>query len=72
VNTQVSKVFGNNVRQLRIANGLTQEALAETAHCHANYIGGIERGERNCTLEIAAAIAHALRTDLSDLVRGIS
>jgi len=41
------KVFGDNVRRLRKAKKLTQEKLAEAANCHPNYLGGIERGERN-------------------------
>jgi ribosome-binding protein aMBF1 (putative translation factor) len=71
VKSPTSKKFGTNVRRHRLALGLTQEALAEKARCHVNYLGGVERGERNCTIEKAAAIAHGLGSDLSELFRGV-
>jgi DNA-binding XRE family transcriptional regulator len=63
--------FGRNVRCTRISLGITQEILAEKAGCHANYVGGIERGERNCTIDVAASIAVALGVSLSELLAGV-
>jgi transcriptional regulator with XRE-family HTH domain len=54
------KRFGQRVRQLRLARQLTQEGLAELARLHPTYIGGIERGERNVSLDNLLKIARAL------------
>lgn len=63
--------FGAAVRRRRAALGLSQEALAERAGLHRTYIGGIERGERNVTLRVAAKLARALTTSFADLVRDV-
>ena len=60
--------FGRAVRRLRTARGLSQEQLAERSGSHPNYIGGIERGERNPSLLKISAIAKALRTSAAELL----
>lgn len=64
----LSKSFGEVVRAHRSVLSLTQEALAERAGVHATYIGLVERGERNCSLDVSAEIAKALDTSLSKLI----
>lgn len=56
----ICKKFGNRVRELRTAQRLSQEVLAQKAGLHRTYIGGIERGERNISLENIQKIAQAL------------
>ena len=63
----IQKQFGERVRELRLAKGLSQEELAFRAGVHRTYLGGIERGERNPSLKNIAAIAKALDVSLSQL-----
>lgn len=53
--------FGERLRELRLARGLTQERLAEIAGLHKNYVGEVERGLRNVGLDNIVLIARALK-----------
>jgi transcriptional regulator with XRE-family HTH domain len=59
--------FGLSVKRLRLAAQLSQEELAERAGLHRNYIGGIERGERNAGLKAIFALARGLQRDPAEL-----
>jgi transcriptional regulator with XRE-family HTH domain len=59
--------FGARVRELRSLKSWSQEELAERAGLHRNYVGGVERGERNVGLDNIAAIANALGVSVTDL-----
>ena len=63
----ICKKFGVRVRKLRVAQGLSQEVLAQRAGLHRTYIGGIERGERNVSLENIQKISSALNITLDKL-----
>jgi transcriptional regulator with XRE-family HTH domain len=63
----VKALFGKSVRALREERGYSQEELAERAGLHRNYVGGIERGERNVALENIAKLAKALAVQTRDL-----
>lgn len=60
-------IFGRYLRDLRLSQGITQEALAERAGLHPTYIGGIERGERNLGLSNLLKLATALNVRPSAL-----
>jgi transcriptional regulator with XRE-family HTH domain len=59
--------FGSTVRKLREERGYSQEQLAEHAGVHRNYVGGVERGERNVALENIIKLAKALSVPPSEL-----
>lgn len=65
----VTLVFAENIKNLRRAQNLSQEALADKAGLHRTYIGAVERGERNITLINANRIAEALGVELSECLK---
>ncbi len=64
-------LFGKRVRELRTDRGLSQERLAELSNLHRNYVGGVERGERNIGLINIVELAHALGVKPQELLAPI-
>ena len=58
-------LVGWNLRRLRVAKALTQEALGLLVECEPSYIGRIERGRENTTIATLEALADVLDTHLS-------
>jgi len=69
---EILRLFGERLRELRTERSLTQEQLAELAGVDRNYIGQIERGERNVALVNIVRIAHALKVQPSDLLISVA
>lgn len=65
--SELSKKVGQRIRNYRTGAGLSQEKLAELSGCHPTYIGQIERGEKNATLESIEKISSSLHISLSEL-----
>ncbi len=62
------KIVAQNVRALRLARGISQEKLAERSGLHRTYVGSIERGERNISIENIDRLAAALDVAAVDLL----
>lgn len=56
----LQRLVGRNLRQLRLERGLSQEEFAEILGIHRTYMGGVERGERNLTLQSLERLAERL------------
>lgn len=65
--SEIAKIIGQRVRNYRTEKGLSQEKLAEMSGCHPTYIGQVERGEKNATLESIEKITSAMGVPLSKL-----
>lgn len=64
----ILKILGKRIAQARIEKKLSQEKLAELSGLHKNYIGSIERAEKNPTIVVLNRIANALNISLADLL----
>ena len=71
MNIELSKAFGTVVRNRRTEMKFSQEELAHQAGLHRTYIGMIERGEKNITIENIDKIASALKLSISELFNHI-
>lgn len=60
--------IGQNIREIRRARGLTQQALGVELEIDRTYVGSLERGERNLTLDTVVALAERLGVDVLELL----
>lgn len=56
------------MKRLRLSQGLSQEKLAALAGLHPNYIGSIERAERNISIDNIEKIAEALAVPVAAML----
>lgn len=60
-----------NVRRLRTEKGLSQQAFALECDMDRTYVGGIERGERNVSIDNIERLAASLGVEPAELLRSI-
>lgn len=68
---KLAVIIGGRIRAARKKAGLSQEKLAELAGVHHTYIGQLERGEKNATLDSIYRVSSALKLPLSTLFEKI-
>jgi transcriptional regulator with XRE-family HTH domain len=66
---EILKKFGKRVKELRKTHKYTQGDLARLSGLHPNYIGMIERGERNPSLLNIEIIANSFGVSISELMK---
>ena len=62
--TDINLIVSRNIRKARLAQGLSQEALAYKAKLHRAYIGQVERGEKKIGLTNLQKISIALEKEI--------
>ncbi len=67
----LSRELGLRIRNYRKQKKISQEQLAEMCSLHPTYIGQVERGEKNVTIESLYKITSSLEISLSDLLQNI-
>ena len=68
---RVQAAFGSRLREFRVARQLTLEMLADRADLHPNYVGAVERGERNLSLYNVWRLAHGLGLSAAELMQAL-
>ena len=68
----VRQVFGANLRRHRETLRLSQEDLAEKANLHRTYIGSVERGERNVSIDNMERLSAAVGKKIPDLLEEVA
>jgi transcriptional regulator with XRE-family HTH domain len=67
--TAIAIKFGRVLRAQRECRGLSQEALADLAHLNRSYLGEVERGDAQPSIETLKKLADALGESLSSLIK---
>jgi transcriptional regulator with XRE-family HTH domain len=64
---QGRKLVGRSIRRIRVDQNMSQERLAFDSGVDRSYLGGIERGEENPTVDVLDRIAEILAVELQEL-----
>jgi transcriptional regulator with XRE-family HTH domain len=66
--SDILKKVGNNLKKYREIKSITQEELSRICGLHRNYIGSVERGERNISIKSMEKIAQGLNIKVERLL----
>ncbi|MBI9038102.1 MAG: helix-turn-helix transcriptional regulator [Bacteroidales bacterium] len=67
----LQKIFGETIRKKRLEKKISQVTLSFESDIDRTYISGIEKGERNISIQVAYKLASALQISFSDLIKEI-
>lgn len=67
----IAKTVGERIRSRRLSLGYSQEKTAEIAGLHPTYIGQLERGEKNATVESLEKVCSALQYPMDQLFQNM-
>jgi len=68
---KIKEKFGIVIRQLRTEMGVSQEKLSLDANIDRTYISGIEKGERNVSIEMIERLATFFQISVSELFKKV-
>lgn len=63
---QIKNIIGTEIKKIRKSKKISQEKLAEMSELHPTYIGQIERGEKNVSVDVLIRILSSMDVKLSD------
>lgn len=66
--SKARQILSQKLRMLRLEQGLSQEQLASMAGLHRTYVGSVERGERNISIDNIEKLANALGCNITKLL----
>lgn len=66
--SETRDLLARNLRRLRAQKGISQEELADLAGLHRTYVGSVERGERNISIDNIEKLANALGVKVTDII----
>ncbi|MEZ5116371.1 MAG: helix-turn-helix transcriptional regulator [Candidatus Nanopelagicales bacterium] len=66
------EVIGEQLRERRVRQGRTLREVAKTARVSLGYLSEVERGQKEASSELLAAICRALDAPLSDVLADTS
>ena len=70
--TPLNVKIGATIQRLRLNKGLTQQQLADVSGYKKQYLSFIEQGRKGVSLPVLIALAHALKVQSAEILKGIT